>query len=170
MLTGITLNTDNVKKSYAHNETLDLTGLVVTANYNDNSSETVTDFTTDVADGATLNVAGNKTITVTYQGKTNSFDVVVNKTLKSIAINTDNVKKVFNHNEVLDLTGLVVTATYSDDSTADVTDYTTNPINGATLDTCGDKTIAVTYGDKTKTFDITVNPVLTGLTLDTDNV
>lgn len=49
-----------------------------------------------------------------------------------------------------DLTGIVVTATYSDGSTANVTDYT---LNGEIVE--GENTITVSYGGKTTTFAVT---------------
>ena len=51
---------------------------------------------------------------------------------------------------VTDLTGIVVTATYSDGSTASVTDYT---LSGEIVE--GSNTIAVSYGGKTTTFTVT---------------
>ena len=57
--------------------------------------------------------------------------------------------------------GLVVTATYSDTTTAAVTGYTLSEVD---MTTAGTKTVTVTYteGDvtKTATFDITVNAVI----------
>jgi hypothetical protein len=56
---------------------------------------------------------------------------------------------------------MVVTATYTDGSTEEVTDYTTSPEAGTNLNTGGELTITVTYteGDitKTATTDVTVN-------------
>ena len=169
-LTGISLNTENVKISYNQNDKLDLSGLVVNAVYNDGSTEAVTDYTTNPANGTTLNTVGNQTVTVTYKGKTSLFDVTVNKVLSDIAINTDNVKKNYKHNETFSTAGLVVTATYSDGTTENITNFTTNPINGATLDTVGTKTIAVTYEGKTKTYDINVVAALVGISVDSTNV
>jgi hypothetical protein len=81
-LTGITLNSSSVKKNYNQNETLDLTGLVVTANYSDGTGATVTGYTSNPANGATLSTTGQITVTVTYtEGtvtKTASFIVNVN--------------------------------------------------------------------------------------------
>ena len=170
VLTGIELNTDNVKKEYAYNDNLDLTGLVVTAKYNDNSTAVVTEYTTDPANGAALTNLGENTVTVTYQEKTASFKITVTKVLTGIELDTTNVKKEYNYNEVLDLTGLVVTAKYNDNSTIAVTDYTTNPVNGALLTTVGDNTITVTYQEKTATFKISVIKSLTGIDIDIDNV
>lgn len=78
-LTGITLDTTNVKKSYDQGEKLDLTGLVVTANYSDNTSEVVTNYTTNPANGATLNTIGAIPVTVAYGRVTNSFNILVAK-------------------------------------------------------------------------------------------
>ncbi len=80
--------------------------------------------------------------------------------LESIAITSEPTKMTYTVGEALDLTGLVVTAHYSDGSDAPVTTYTTNPENGSTLDAAGTVTVTVSYteGDvtKTATFDVTV--------------
>ena len=170
VLTGIELNTENVKKEYAYNDNLDLTGLVVTAKYNDNSTAVVTEYTTDPANGAALTNLGENTVTVTYQEKTASFKIIVTKVLTGIELDTTNVKKEYGYNEALDLTGLVVTAKYNDNSTIAVTDYTTNPVNGTLLTTVGDNTGTVTYQEKTATFKISVIKALTGIDIDIDNV
>lgn len=169
-LTGITLNAESVKKAYTYGDALDLTGLVVNANYDDNTSKAVTSYTTAPADGATLNSVGDVPVTVTYEGKTASFNVSVTKGLTGITLNTDAVKRIYNHNETLDLNGLVVTANYNDNTSEVVSTYTTDPANGSTLDSVGIKRITVSYEGKTNTFDIAVNAVLTGITLNTDNV
>jgi len=82
-LTGITLDTTAVKKSYVQGETLDLTGLVVTANYSDNSNEMVTNYTTNPANGAALNNTGAIPVTIAYGRFTDSFNVIVTKAPKS---------------------------------------------------------------------------------------
>jgi len=64
-LNSISLNHTTVKKTYIQNETLDLSGLVVTANYSDGSSE-VTDYSSDPAHGETLSTTGEITVTVSY--------------------------------------------------------------------------------------------------------
>ena len=82
-LSGITLDTTNVKKSYIQGEALDLTGLVVTANYSDNTSEAVTNYTTNPANGTALNNTGAIPVTVAYGRFTNFFNVIVTKAPKS---------------------------------------------------------------------------------------
>ena len=82
-LTGITLDTANVKKSYIQGEALDLTGLVVTAKYSDNTTEAVTNYTTNPANGAALNNTGAIPVTIAYGRFTEFFNVIVTKAPKS---------------------------------------------------------------------------------------
>ena len=169
-LQSISLNTDNVKKEYNYGDTLTLAGLVVTANYSNNTTQQVTNYSTNIADGSELKTVGENDIVVTYQNLTASFKITVSKVLTGIELNTEAVKKSYGYNEALDLTGLVVTAKYNDNTEAVVTDYTTNPANGTVLTNVGEFTVTVTYQGKTATFDYEVNKVLTGIRVDVENV
>ena len=125
----------------------DLTGIVVTANYSDGSKRTVTGYTLS----GTIAEGGN-TITVTYEGMTTTFTVTgvaEEVTLSSISV-TYSGGDVAVGTALSDLTGIVVTATYSDGSTATVTGYT---LSGEIVK--GDNTIIVTYNGKTATFTVT---------------
>ncbi len=73
VLTGIAVTMKPNKLTYLEGENLDLTGMVVTAYYNNGTSGAVTDYSVS---GYTSSV-GTKTVTVTYQGKTDTFQVVV---------------------------------------------------------------------------------------------
>lgn len=154
--TGITLNTNNVKKDYLHGDALDLTGLVVNVNYDNGSNTQTTDYTTNPANGTALNTVGAVKVTVSYLTFTADFNVTVSAKLTGIAINTDNVKKEYEQGEALDLTGLVVTAQYSDNTTANVTDYTTNPANGTVFNEIKEETITVSYNNFNETFKVNV--------------
>ena len=105
-LTGITLNTESVKKTYEQGETLDLTGLVVTATYSDNTNEVVTNYSTTPANGTTLNNTGAIPVTVAYKTATASFNVIVTRASKKDWIDEE---KAFMANilygEVLPYTG-----------------------------------------------------------------
>lgn len=169
-LTGISINTDNVKKEYNYGDTLNLAGLVVTANYSNNTTTEVTNYTTSIANGSELKTVGENDIVVTYESFTASFKITVNKVLTGIELNSDAVKKEYGYNEALDLTGLVVTAKYNDNSEAVVTEYTTNPENGTLLTNLGENTVTVTYQEKTASFKVNVVKVLLGIELDTANV
>ena len=104
------MNADNVKKAYNYGDKLDLTGLVVTAKYSDNTTVAVTDYTTYPANDATLIQLGEVSVRVDYQNFSESFTITVAKVLTGITLNTNNVKKEYYVGESLDLTGLVVTA------------------------------------------------------------
>lgn len=77
-------------------------------------------------------------------------------TLVSIAITTHPTKIVYTVGEILDITGMVVTGTYSDDSTK-VETVTADNVTGFSSDTAGEKTCTVTVSGKTATFTVTVN-------------
>jgi hypothetical protein len=82
--------------------------------------------------------------------------------LTSIAVTTPPAKTIYTVGEQLDLTGIVVTASYSDSSTEDVTaDCTSNPANTEVLNTLGTQTITISYTKgsitKTTTIYVTVN-------------
>ncbi len=77
-------------------------------------------------------------------------------TVQSIAIKSAPTKTAYKVGETLDLAGLVIEATMSDGSKADVTTgYTTDPAADKAL-TVADTTVTVTYMGKTATFNITV--------------
>jgi len=82
------------------------------------------------------------------------------KTLVSIAVTTLPTKTEYTVGEILDLSGLVITATYSDGSTAAVSISAAN-ISGFDSATAGQKTVTVSFGGKTTTFSVTVNPAST---------
>jgi len=57
--------------------------------------------------------------------------------------------------------GLTVAAVYNDGNTLIIEDYTTDPENGAVLETVGEQNVIISYTDngvtKTTSFTITVN-------------
>ena len=126
--------------------------LVVTAYYSNYTSAIVSDYTLS----GTL-AAGTSTITASYGGKTATFTVTVSApvTLSSITATFTQGSAVIHADDSLDdlKQYLVVTATYSDSTTATVpsTDYTLS----GTL-TVGTSTITATYSEKTATFNVTV--------------
>ena len=126
-----------------------LVGIVVTAKHSDGTTKTVTDYTMS---GSITE--GSNTITVTYEGMTTTFTVTgvaeePEVTLTSISA-TYTGGNVAVGTAVTDLTGITVTAHYSDGSTAPVTGYT---LSGEIAE--GSNTITVSYGGKTTTFVVT---------------
>lgn len=78
VLTGITLNTDNVKKSFNVGDAFNSTGLVVTAAYSNCDSKTVTPTSVSAPD---MTTEGTKTVTVSYTEnevtKTDTYEITV---------------------------------------------------------------------------------------------
>jgi hypothetical protein len=83
-------------------------------------------------------------------------------TLSSISVTSNPTKMSYTVGETLDLTGMTVTATYSDGSADDVTDkVTTDPAAGAALNDTGSIPVTVSYTEggatQTATFSVTVS-------------
>jgi len=92
------------------------------------------------------------------------------KTVKGIAIKTPPTKTTYVSGEKLDLTGLVLTVTYSDDSTEDITaGYTASPANNSAVVTANTQ-VTITYQEKTTTQAITVNQATPVITADDVNI
>ena len=128
--------------------------VVVTASYSDRTTKSVTDFTLGVYDKTT---AGTKTVTVTYEGKTATFQVTYveqetpgEPTL--VGIEAEYKGANLEVGTEVAKSDVTVTASYSDESTKSVTDFTLGTYDKTTA---GTKTITVTYEDKTATFQVT---------------
>lgn len=79
-------------------------------------------------------------------------------TLESIAITTPPTKTAYTVSETFDPSGMVVTATYSDNSTAAVSNYTTAPTAPLTV---SDTVVTVSYTEGGVTATTTVNITVT---------
>lgn len=159
-LSSISVSTAPNKTLYVAGEYFDPTGLVITRTYSDSTSDTYTyaNHTSDFTFSPTTSTAlttSHTSVTITYGGKTTSQAITV-KELSSIAVTTPPTKTVYDVGESFDNTGMVVTATYSDSSTADVTSSCTFTPNSLTY---GTTEVTVSYGGKTTTQAVTVNKV-----------
>lgn len=162
--------TGPAKTEYAIGEELDLDGLVITAHYSDGTSKPVAVADCEIT-GFDSSAAGVKTITVTYEEKTVTFKVTVKESIPVVTVDSISLsgptKTEYEIGEDLDLTGLVVTAHYSDGSHKPVTDYEVSDFDSSTA---GEKIITVTYKDKTATFKVNVKeapqePILESITV-----
>ena len=122
----------------------------------------VTDFEVDKA---SLTV-GENIITVTANGISEKVTVTaVADTVESIAVTKQPNKRVYTSGELLDLTGMEITATYESGATEVVTTGYTTDVEAGTVMTVKEygpsKIITVTYKDKTaQTQVLTVKPRL----------
>ncbi len=122
VLTGITV-TPPTKLEYKIGDTLDTTGMVVTAHYSGAADRTVTDYTVSEPDMSTV---GEKTVTVTYKTFEDTFKVNVSEAeLTGIEIATQPTKTEYVEGQTFDKTGMVVKAVYDDGSKVEIDDYTT---------------------------------------------
>ena len=107
---------------------------------------------------------GGVTMTATF---TVTVEEESQATLEGIEVTTLPKAQYFVGDE-FDSSGMVVTASYSDGKTRNVTGYTIDPEDGSILNTAGSQTVTVSYteGDVTKmtTFTVTVEElVVTGI-------
>lgn len=133
-----------------------LTNITVTASYTaPGYTGSVTKAVTGYTLSGDLTAGQTNTVTVTYQGKTTTFDVTVNAevTLTGITVNYTG-GTVAAGTTLEQLTGITVTATYSNGNTAMVAsgDYTLS----GTLTAGQSNTVTVAYQNKTATFVVTV--------------
>ena len=150
------------KVEYKQGEDLDLTGMEVTAHYSDGKEEVLPEGSYTVS-GYDAQQVGEQTITVTYEGQTATFVVTVTEksdpvdpevTLDKITVKVPE-KIEYKQGENLDLTGMEVTAHYSDGK-EEVLPEGSYTVSGYDANKVGKQTITVTYKDQTATFDITV--------------
>lgn len=137
--------------------------------------ETYQEFTMKDAAGNTLSGAAGLFVTGAYLtmalDTTNSYAYIHNAVdipreparLSGIAVTAMPSKISYAINDTLNLSGIVITATYTDGSTENVTSSCTfSPANGATLATAGTTVVTATYTEggvqKTATFEVTVYP------------
>lgn len=132
----------------------------------------VTDYTVSIAEGKKLNAIGKEEVVVTYKDCTAKYSIEITNAVESIAVNTTAAKtKFYTYNGVgSDFTsdGIKVTATYSDKTTREISEYTVD--SSAFKSTqAGTYTITVKYSDTiTATYDVEVTEV-TEATLVTKN-
>lgn len=152
---SLTIATLPNKTVYKSGETFDPTGMVVVANYGEGLMANVTGYTVSPS----VLTDGVSEVVITYtEGritKTATVAVTVKKVLVSIAITMQPAKTVYQYQESLDPTGMVVTATFSDGSTAAVLDYTYPTTNFSTLGRQVMK-LEYTYEGVTKSTDLVV--------------
>lgn len=153
LLSTISVRQMPIRITYFIGQTLDTTGLQINLNYNDGSVEPIENgFSTSGFDSST---PGSKTVTVTYQGKTTTFDVTVKRKepTKLSVIKAPNKTEYF-VDQPLDTSGLELKLDYDDGSSEIITSgYTTSDFSSTTA---GSKTVTVSYGGKTTMFKVTV--------------
>ncbi len=155
-VSSIAVRTLPSKTSYEEGERISTAGLVLTVNYSDGTSSTVTSGFTLNAQYASGN--GTQTVTVTYKGKTAQFDITVSpatqKTIVGMQIQKLPNKVNYYYKESLSTSGMTLLVQYSDNSTATVSSGYSVP--ATTFKTVGSHKITVTYQGFTDDFTVNV--------------
>lgn len=147
---NIRVTTPPTKTSYLAGETLDLSGMVVTLVANNGGMYDVTgDCVFSPADGSVVTSSTTEVnISYTWYKDSTVFTAVQPisiKALTSIAVTTPPTVTEYAPGDTLDLTGIVVTATFDDSTTEIVTSQCVfSPADGDTL-SMGDDTVSISY-------------------------
>lgn len=155
---SLTITSNPTKTSYFVGDTLDLTGLAVSATVGELSGEVTADCKISPASGTILTKAGAQTITVSYGGMKQTCSVTAYE-VDEIEVTQAPNKITYTPGDTLDLTGIVVTGYANSKAISkEVTsDCTFSPTNGTILTTEGSNTITVTYGSFSTSFNVTVS-------------
>ena len=148
----VSVSVSGNKQSYEYGEDLNI---VVTATYSDGSTANITNYTVE---GFNNKEPGSQTVKISYYGKSSSFNTTVNNPVLT-GISVSGNKQNYEYGEDLNI---VVTASYSDDSTTNITNYQVEGFNNKKP---GEQTVTIKYEGKTYTFKVNVNnPVLVSIT------
>lgn len=164
LLKKIQIITPPTETAYEIGDTIDLTGMVVHAFYSDGTSHEITNYTYSPH---VVNSASDTEVTITYTEdgitKTAIQDITVGNTpnLVSIAVSTPPTKVIYKAGEYFDTSGMVVTATFDNGTTKNVSGYTYSPTR--TLQQ-GDSVITISYTKKGVTKTTTQNITVVYLT------
>ena len=163
VLSSISVDPLNVKTRYAFGDTFTYQGLVVTGHNSDGSTVAINASDCEYT-GYDMNQEGNQIVFVTYQGLQSFYQINVSRVLREMSIDTTNVKKNYGKGEKLDLTGLVVTVSYTDGGQGETLEHNALMLYGYAVfaggfdsNKPGTYTIEIIYRHLKKSFQVTVS-------------
>ncbi|MCD8214044.1 MAG: bacterial Ig-like domain-containing protein, partial [Clostridiales bacterium] len=151
-MTGITASSSPTKTTYVAGENFDRSGMVIEAVYSDGSTTEITDYSYSPT---TLSESDTSVI-VTYGNYYTTIPISVSaKEITKIEVTTAPSKTEYVQGEVFNASGMVVTATYSDNTTADLasSEYS---YSSEALTTLGNIDFEISAANCTTTTPITV--------------
>lgn len=141
------------KTEYIVGQDVDFSTMNIYTIYNNRLKEKVSGMTSFSIDRYDNTTAGEKIITVYYNGFSDTFTVTyIPRTVISIEVTPPATTEYELYSE-LNLDDIAVTAYYNDDTYEAVTDY---DVSGYESDVLGKQTVTVKYEDCTAEFDVTV--------------
>lgn len=149
----ISIITKPEKLTYYQGDTLDTSGLALTAVHLSGKKEKITAGYS--CSPEKLSSAGSQTITVTYEGAKTTYSVTVKElTLSSVKIETLPTKTTYYEGDSFKKDGLTLSAIYSNGTKKTITGgFTCSPTK---LNTAGKQEITVVYNEKSTSFEVTV--------------
>ena len=148
------------KASYYTGDVIDVTGLKLSVKYKGFDAEEIA-LTADMCEYDFREAGNDKTVSITYDGKTVTFNVnveAVNLTDVELVTAPDKKDYDFGIENELDLNGLVVKAKYSNNTEANIP-LDSLTVTGFDSRKFGVQTITVTYGDFEVSFKIEVKNI-----------
>jgi hypothetical protein len=171
ILNSIAITTPASKLVYSVGDTLDIIGLQVTGNYDDNTKVLQSVTAANVTGFDSSKPVEGRILTITVGGKTTAYAISVKQAPDKIEITKSADKLIYTVKDKLDITGLVVTATYSD-GTKVVLPITTANISGFNSSSPAvNQALEIKAGGKVATYIININPQIqtyTGYIIDED--
>lgn len=137
------------KTRYMINETFKSSGLIIKVVYDDGSSGVIKKYTLSSPD---MTSYGSKSITVTFESFTTTFDIMVVDVAKIEVTSLPTKTRYYEDDEFLS-SGIIVSQVYTDGIKEEIAGYS---LSSPDMSSGGEKTITVTYNKFTTTFTITV--------------
>lgn len=137
------------KTRYMINETFKSSGLIINVVYDDGSSGVIKKYTLSSPD---MTSYGSKSITVTFESFTTTFDIMVVDVAKIEVTSLPTKTRYYEDDEFLS-SGIIVSQVYTDGIKEEIASYS---LSSPDMSSGGEKTITVTYNKFTTTFTITV--------------
>ncbi len=155
-ITRVAVRTMPAKTAYEVGETLAMKGFSMWAYFDNGTSQIITNSYSYTP--KTLTKEGTQTVTVTYLGKSTSFNVTVTNpapTATKITVAYMPTRTTYTVGDTLNTAGLSLTVHYSDGTTKGVTNgFTCSPTS---LNKSGKISVTVSYNGLTTSFNVTVN-------------
>lgn len=150
-ITELKITAPPAKTEYKEGQNFDKTGMIIEATYEDGTTKTISDYS--IIDGNNLKSNQTKVI-ISYREKTVEQPIkVIPNPLIEIKVTKAPNKTQYLVGENFDKTGMVITGTYQDGETHEITDYII--VNGTNL-TKEQSSVTIKYEEKTTTQAITV--------------
>lgn len=123
-LSSVSVDTQNAKTNYFAGDSFDRTTIVVSAVYEDESVQTVNNYTVSPE----VLTKDTTEVTVIYKDKSQTIPVTVSEPkVTSIEITSPPAKTTYTEGDTFDPTGMVVTANYENGKKKSISDYTYSP-------------------------------------------